>query len=195
MNLRARWWVLLALCAGCGNAAAVLAIQGTVFIDPPPATLLRGQSATLTYTLTNTGNEAIDVGAVATGFYADGPTSTIIIEPSAATLPCTMGILDLSPQPGQPTFYYVSTFFEPFPILPGESRQCEVSLTVSPDAGSAFTQRFYFSGAIGTQSVDIFQDVVFNLGEMPTVVPTLRWPANFILMLLIGLLGAMLVRR
>lgn len=190
MNTGMRGWVLLALSLGCSNAMALLAIEGTVVIEPAPATLLRGEIATLTYTITNTGDEPLDFATAGTGYYEQGPTSTVLPMPNAATPPCSAQFLDFSPLPGQPTFVINTNSFYPRPIPAGESRQCAMELMVSPEAGGPFVQWFGFTGIRGTQNVHMGQYVAFNLGQGAVAVPAGGWLYASILALLVFLLGA-----
>ncbi len=129
MKVSVRVWVLLALSVGCGNAMALLTIEGTVVIEPAPATLLRGQTATITYTVTNIGDEAWDAAAVGVEYFESGPTSTVLPVPTAATPPCVSQFVDFpSPIPGAPTYVVNTNTLYPRPILPGESRQCVMDL-------------------------------------------------------------------
>jgi len=187
-----RGWVLWALSLGCGNAMALLAIEGTVVIEPAPDTLLRGQTAIITYTVTNIGDEVWDAAVSGTGYYEQGPTSTVLPIPNAATPPCSAQFLDFSPLPGQPTYVGNTNSFYPRPISPGESRQCVMELMVSPEAGGPFVQWFGFTGTRGTQSVHLSQYVTFNLGQGAVAVPAGGWLHAWILALLVFLLG---VRR
>jgi hypothetical protein len=168
----ARWLALLGLCAGCDNAMATLAITGEVVIDPPAASLLRGQTATLTYTLINSGDETLEIAAAGTVYRTFGPTSTVFLVPTASTPPCTVQTLDLSPLPGQPGAVAITSSFRPRPIPPGESRQCVMGLVISTEASGPFVQQFGFSGLIGDRSVDIAQNIFFPLGEQPKPIPT-----------------------
>lgn len=194
MSIGARWWVLLALSVGCDNAMAVLAIEGTVVIEPSPTTLLRGQTATLTYMLTNTGDEPLDFAAAGVSYFETGPTSTVLPEPTAATPPCDPQFLDLSPLPGQPVFVINSNAFNPTPIAPGDSRLCVMNLVVSPEAAGPFVVQFSFVGLRGAAEVNTAQEVLFTLGTSAAV-PVLEWPSMALLVLLISLMGARLLRR
>ncbi len=186
---------LLALSVGCGNAVALLAIEGTVVIDPPPATLLRGQTATITYTVTNTGDEPLEVLVAGTEYYERGPLSTVLVSPTPATAPCLVGVFDASPRPGEPLYVVNTNSFLPRPVLPGESRQCVMDLMVSPEAAAPFVKHFGFLASRGATSITSSQVVTFNLGEEAIAIPTLRWLGVVFLTLLVGLAGARVARR
>lgn len=170
-------WVTLILLGGTGDAAATLGISSQVVIQPPAATLLRGDTATITYTVTNTGDEPLDLAAVGTVYFGGGPRSTVFPFATGATPPCTVQFLDFVPPPGsgQPTTVANTNTFRPNPIEPGESRQCVMGLLVSPDAGHPFVQLFSFVGVRGGESVRAPQHVTFNLGEQPTPIPVSSW--------------------
>ncbi len=195
MKVGMRVWALLALSMGCGSAMAVLSIEGTVLIEPPPATLLRGDVATLTYTMTNTGDEPLDFATSGTGYWQEGAGSTVYPLPNAGTLPCLAQFVDFSGPPGQSAFVVNTNLLFPWPIPPGESRLCVMELAVSMEAAGPFTQRFGFTGTRGTQRVNVGQDVVFNLGQGAVAVPVFGWPAQLLLVFLIPLLGAKSLRR
>ena len=174
MAIGTRWWVLWTLLASASDAMATLAITGEVLIDPPAATLLRGQTATLTYTLTNTGDEPFDAAFSGTVYIQEGPTSTVFPFPTAATPPCTFQLQDLSPAPGQPTTVGNTNSFHPRPIPPGESRQCVMGLQVSPQTAGPFVQRFGISGTRGSRTVSVARNIAFNLGQpQPSSVPAI----------------------
>lgn len=88
MRFGARWWVLLATLSFGTEAMATLAIAGEVLIESPAATLLRGQTATLTFSVTNIGDETFDRANWGTSFFREGPTSTVYTFSTAATPPC-----------------------------------------------------------------------------------------------------------
>ncbi len=196
MNIGARWWAMLVLSVGCGNALALLAVEGSVTIDPSPATLLRGQTATITYTVTNIGDEAWDAAAVGVEYFESGPTSTVLPVPTAQTPPCVSQFVDFpSPIAGAPTYVVNTNTLYPRPVLPGESRQCVMDLVVSPDAAGPFVQLFSLTGSLNGQIAYTSQVVAFNLGQGAVAVPLLGGPAHLLLVLLISLVGARLLRR
>lgn len=196
MKMGARWWALLALSVGCGSALALLAVEGSVTIDPSPAMLLRGQTATITYTVTNIGDEAWDAAAVGVEYFESGPTSSVLPVPTAATPPCVSQFVDFpSPIPGAPTYVVNTNTLYPRPILPGESRQCVMDLVVSPDAAGPFVQLFSLTGSLNGQIAYTSQEVAFNLGQGAVAVPALMWPSLVVLVLLVSWLGARLLWR
>lgn len=190
MSIGSRWWGLVMLLVGCGNAVALLAIQGTVVIEPPAATLLRGETATITYTVTNTGDEPLDSATSGTGYYEWGPMSTVLPAPNSQTPPCVTQFFDFSPRPGEPAFIVNTNSFLPRPIPPGESRQCVLDLVVSPEAKGPFIQRFGFTGSRGALSVNVGEDVMFNLGQETIAVPALQWPGMALMAMMTCLLAA-----
>lgn len=163
-------WVLCTLFLG-GEATATLAITGEVLIEPPAATLLRGQTATITYIITNTGDEPLDRAASGTLYFNEGPTSTVFPFPTAATPPCAFQLVDLSAPPGQPAIVGNTNTFLPAPIAPGESRRCAMGLQVSSQAGGPFVQQFLVSGSRGNQQVLVARDIAFPLGQTSFPVP------------------------
>jgi hypothetical protein len=195
MKHGASWWVVFALFVLCGNAMAVVAIEGTILIEPPPATLLRGQTATITYTVTNTGDEPLDYAVSGTEYWEEGPTSTVYPLPTAATPPCFVNFVDFSGPPGQSAYVVSTTFFRPELIPPGESRQCVMDLLVSPNAAGPFVQRFGFNGVRGTQIVRTSQEFAFNLGQGAIAVPFLGWPSGALLLVLLVFSAARSLRR
>lgn len=70
---------LLMLLAWCTNALATLAIRGDVVIDPHPSVLLRGQQATVTYMLTNIGDEPLELASAGFDYRTFGPLSTLLL--------------------------------------------------------------------------------------------------------------------
>lgn len=192
-----RWTRLplfVASCAACSKALATLAISGVVLIEPDPSILLRGQTATLTYTITNTGDESIDVATAGTDYYDWGPTSTLFPLGTAATPPCTMTYVDFIAPPGQPPAVVNTVFFQPRPVLPGETRQCVMEITVSEETDGPFVQQFGFTGARGVRNVSVSQNVFFSLGQT-TAVPALSpFSLGALILGLLGI-GAMLARR
>ncbi len=166
MRFGARWWVLLAMLGFGSEAAATLAIAGEVLIEPPAATLLRGQTATLTFTVTNLGDEPLDRAGWGTGFFREGPTSTVFTFSTAATPPCVYQEFqgDPGPPPNRPGITAASGSFHPRPIAPGESRICVIGVTVSTQAAGPFVQTFSFTGYRAEQSVGIARSLAFNLG-------------------------------
>ena len=194
MKLRGKFPLWVFLCATSSNATAVLAISGSVVIDPYPSTLMRGQSATITYTITNTGDEPLDSAAIGTGYYAWGPRSTIFPLATIATSPCLVRYDDLSPRPGEPAIVLNAVFFRPIPLLPGETRQCVMEISVSEETAGPFVQQFGFTGARGAQSTNVSQSVFFSLG-LTTAVPALSPLGLGTLMLGVLAITAMLSRR
>jgi hypothetical protein len=185
MNFAQGWLTCLLLFAGA-DVWAALAVTGEVTINPPPASLLRGQTAELRLTVTNTGDEPLDRASSGTLFRSFGPTSTVFLTPTSATPPCLTQFLDLSPPPGQPAIVINSNTFMPTPIAPGESRECTLLLQVSPDAEAPFVQRFSISGSRNDQRVSVERFVTFTLGEQPTPISaSSRWS--------LGLMGGLLL--
>jgi len=165
MRFGARWWVLLAMLGFGSEAAATLAIAGEVLIEPPAATLLRGQTATLTFTVTNIGDEPFDRAAWTTTYFREGPTSTVFTFSTAATPPCTFSGFEFDQPPNQPGINAAGGSFHPRPIAPGESRICVIGVRVSNQAAGPFVQTFGISGTRAEQSVGVTRSLAFNLGE------------------------------
>lgn len=179
------WFVLLALACG-GPAAAAVAITGDIRIDPPASTLRRGDIATITYTITNTGDEAIDFASAGTTYRQFGPMSTVFPFATTATPPCTFQLLDGSPPPGQPAIVVNTVGFRPAVTPPGESRQCVTGLQVSPDTAGPFEQSFIIAGTRNAQTVYIQRVVSFGLGVNASVVPALStWGMTLLAALLL----------
>jgi hypothetical protein len=162
------WWLLVALAAACGNAEAILSTSLEVIVEPPAASLLRGQSAIATITLTNTGDEPLDSAGAGFTYLAFGPGSTLFPFGTPSTPPCILQIQDLSPVPGQPGVFGVSGSLYPLPILPGESRQCRIGIDVSSEAGGPFVVMFSSGASREGQTVFSTREVFFPLGEQPT---------------------------
>lgn len=165
-----RWWWLLAFLWG-SKAMAALAITGEVLIEPSASTLRRGDFATITYTITNIGDETLDFAGMGTTFVQSGPSSTIFPSATAATAPCTFQLLDGSPPPGQSAIVVNSVGFRPNPIAPGASRQCVTGLQVSSTAAGPFAQSFTIGGTRGGQTVSVQRIIAFGLGANPGAVP------------------------
>lgn len=176
-------------------AMATLAASGSVVITPDPSTLLRGQSATLVFSITNMGDEEWDYAGVGTGYYDWGPTSTIFPMASLATPPCILSFLDFSPAPGEPAFWAVSAFFRPLPVLPGETRQCVMELRVSEEAAGPFIETFSFTGALGSRSISFGEEVFFGLGEDARPIPLLSAFGLGTLVLGALITGVVMIRR
>jgi len=162
---------LLVLLAWGTDALATLAITGDVVIEPHPSVLLRGQQATITYTLTNTGDEPLDAASSGFDYRTFGPLSTLFPFPLAATPPCGFSLVDFSTPPGVPGFVVNTNTFQPRPIEPGETRQCVTGLQVSAETAGPFVHRFGFSGVRDGRNVFTAQFVTFTLGEPPLLVP------------------------
>lgn len=189
MRHAAPGWALLAL-LWASDAMATLAITGEVMIEPAPATLRRGDTATLTYILTNTGDEPLDFATSGTTYIQFGPTSTVFPFPTAATPPCTFQLLDFSAPPGQPPIVVNTNSFHPRPIPPGESRRCVIGLLVSSEAAGPFVQQFGFSGTRAGRTVTAAQSITFNLGQpQPSSVPTTSTGALVFLAAILLLFG------
>jgi len=180
---------LAGLLAWGGEAVATLAITSEVIIDPHPSVLLRGQQATVTYILTNTGDEPLEIASSGFDYRTFGPLSTLFPFPTAATPPCGFQLLDFSTPPGVPGFVVNTNTFLPWPIEPGETRQCVTGLQVSAQTAGPFVQRFGFNGSRGNRSVSAPQFVTFTLGEQPMLIPASSgWSLVFMaaLLLLLG---------
>lgn len=190
MKLWARLLLLPILCAAYSNATATLAISGTVLIDPDPSILLRGQTATVTYTITNTGDEPLEFAYAQTDYVTLGPESSVFPHASAASPPCVVIDDSLSPlPPGKPSYYFNFTQFHPMPLLPGGTRQCVVEITVSGEADGPFIQWFGLHARLGTRyAATVSQSFLFTLGGRAAPVPTLSRLG--LSALLLGLLAA-----
>lgn len=181
--------MLLVLLAWGREAMATLAITSEVVIDPHPSVLLRGQQATITYTITNTGDEPLELASAGFDYRSFGPLSTLFPFPTAATPPCGFSLFDLSTPPGVPGFVVNTNTFQPRPVEPGETRHCVTGLQVSAATAGPFVKRFGVSGTRGNQTVSAPHFVTFTLGEQPMMIPTLSWLSLSlagVLMLLLG---------
>jgi len=157
------WLLLLALLVSGSKAMATLAITGEVVIEPHPSVLVRGQQATITYILTNTGDEPFEIAGSSFDYRTDGPLSTLFPFPTDATSPCGFQLLHFSGPPGVPGYVINSILFQPRPIEPGETRQCVTGLQVSAQTAGPFVKRFGFSGVRGDRTASASQHVTFTL--------------------------------
>ncbi len=194
MKRSRQWLVVVAFCLTCSNAMATLAIAGSVAIAPDAKFLLRGQTASLTYTITNIGDEPLEEASAGTFYFGWGPSSTIFPSGTAATAPCIMTFFDLSPVPGQAPAVINTVFFRPTPVLPGETRECVLEISVSQEAGGPFTQQFGITGSRGNQSTTVSQFIFFPLGQVAAV-PTASLFAWMALVLSVMFSGTLIARR
>jgi hypothetical protein len=168
--------ILVALCTFAGEAVATLAFSADVRIQGDAAIMRHAESAVLTYTLRNTGDEPLDLAFARTIYIDRGPESTLFISVTAATAPCLIlndSIFGPLPPPA-PNIEFSSAYFEPLPILPGETRQCSTLITVSPEAAGPFSARFDFHARGGMQWVSAEpRSIFFNLGPTATAVPAM----------------------
>lgn len=187
MRFGARWWILLVLMGSGSEAKATLAITGSVLIEPPAAPLLRGQTATATFTVTNIGDEPLDRAGWGTSFFREGPTSTVFLFSTTATPPCIYQEFQADPPPNQAGITASSIAFHPRPIAPGESRTCVIEVQVSPQAAGPFVQMFRLVGYRADRFVIMDQSVAFNLGQPQSLpVPTISaWGLLFLTLLLL----------
>ena len=162
-----------ALLALGAPAFAALSIGGTVVVEPHPSTLTRGQEASVTYTLTNTGDEPLEYAGASFDYRTDGPPSSIFPFPTEATPPCSIRYLHLGGAPGVPGFVVQTIDFNPVPIQPGESRQCVSGLRVSEQSARPFVKTFRIGGRAGDQWAYSTTSIAFTLGEPPLAIPTL----------------------
>ncbi len=169
MKTALRWLLLPLFGVACSNALATLSLSGNVTVEPDPRGLLRGQTATIVFTIANTGDEPFDEAVTGTTYFDWGPTSTIFPAGTAATPPCTFTLVDFSPPPGQPPLVGLTLFFRPVPLLPGETRQCVMEIAVSTEAAGPFTQSFGFNGSRGGRVAFFEQSVHFGLGQVNAV--------------------------
>lgn len=189
-------------------AFAALSISGTVVVEPHPSTLTRGQEATVTYTLTNTGDEPIELATVGFPYRSSGPLSTVLPFRTAATPPCLYRLRVLPgpfEAPGAvespakwspvPPFLEKSIEFAPLPIEPGGTRRCVAALRVSPETAGSFVQTFNFQASRGEQSVMQTRSVVFGLGESATAIPAVSTWSLALASLLLLLLGVIRMQR
>lgn len=186
-------WMRLALLllsvAFAGSAAATVAISATIVIEPDPGTLLRGQTATLTYTVTNVGDEPLQGAFASTGYINFGPQTTIFPVATPATAPCLNGDFAEPLPPPLPSSFLNTTTFRPVPILPGEIRVCVIEITLSADAAGPFVQPFLFSTQPATTNpAPLRRNVYFGLGEDQPV-PTLSMAGGGLLLCCLGILA------
>lgn len=189
-------------------AVAALSITSTVVVEPHPSTLMRGQEATVTYTLTNTGDEPIELATVGFPYRSSGPLSTVLPFRTAATPPCLYRLRALPgpfEAPGAvespakwspvPPFLEKSIEFAPLPIEPGGTRRCVAALRVSPETAGSFVQTFNFQASRGAQTVTQMRSVVFGLGESAVAVPAVSTWCLALASLLVLLLGVFRLQR
>ncbi|ODU43667.1 MAG: hypothetical protein ABS96_22135 [Lysobacteraceae bacterium SCN 69-123] len=197
-----------ALLALGGPAVAALSISGTVVVEPHPSTLVRGQEATVIYTLTNTGDEPIELATVGFPYRSSGPLSTVLPFRTAATPPCLYRLRALPgpfEAPGAlespakwspvPPFLEKTIEFAPLPIEPGGTRRCVAALRVSPETAGPFVQTFNFQASRGAQSVTQTRSVVFGLGVSAIAIPAASTWSLALASLLLLLLGVFRLRR
>jgi hypothetical protein len=197
-----------ALLAWSGSAISALSISGTVVVEPHPSTLMRGQEATVTYTLTNIGDEPIELATVGFPYRSSGPLSTVQPFQTAATPPCVYRLRVLPGPPelagaGKstakwspvPPFLEKSIEFSPLPIEPGGTRRCVAALRVSPDTAGPFVQTFNFQASRGAQSVMQTRSVVFSLGESAIAISAVSTWSLAIASLLVLLVGVFRLQR
>lgn len=204
---RVRALAISALLAWSTPAFAALSVSGTVVVEPHPSTLTRGQQATVTYTLTNTGDEPIELATVGFPYRSSGPLSTVLPFQTAATPPCVYRLRVL-PGPFEvagtvdspakwspvPPFLEKSIEFAPLPIEPGGMRRCVAALRVSPETAGPFVQTFNFQASRGAQSVTQTRSVVFGLGVSAIAIPAVStWSVALASLLL--MLGVFRLRR
>lgn len=194
MKLSLQILLVLALNLSGSGAMAALALTGSVVITPDPAVLLRGQTATVTYTITNTGDEPFQPFS-GTNYYDWGPTSTVYLLPNASTPPCSIQYTDLSPLPGNPPFVFATVLLLPQPLLPGDTRQCVSDLVVSTEAAGPFVQRFGLAGATATQSINLGQEFAFPWGDPGRSIPSMQPAGRIALILGALLLGVAMARQ
>lgn len=189
-------------------AVAALSITSTVVVEPHPSTLMRGQEATVTYTLTNTGDEPIELATVGFPYRSSGPLSTVLPFRTAATPPCLYRLRALPgpfEAPGAvespakwspvPPFLEKSIEFAPLPIEPGGTRRCVAALRVSPETAGSFVQTFNFQASRGAQTVTQMRSVVFGLGESAVAVPVVSPWSLALASLFVLLLGVFRLQR
>lgn len=205
---RIQAWAVSALLVWGAPAVAALSISGTVVVEPHPSTLLRGQQATVTYTLTNSGDEPIELATVGFPYRSSGPLSTVLPFRTAATPPCAYRLRVLPGSfevPGAvesqakwspvPPFLEKSIEFAPLPIEPGGTRRCVAALRVSPETAGPFVQTFNFQASRGAQSVTQTRSVVFGLGVSAIAIPAASTWSLALASLLVLLLGVFRLRR
>lgn len=168
--------LVVALCTACGPAQATIAVSARMEIQANASQMRRGDSTTLVYTFTNTGDEPLDSVHALTNYLSHGPDSTIFVEETAATEPCLntkASILGPLPPPF-PNHLPNQTYAMPVPILPGETRHCIVQLRVSLEASGPFVQRFDFYAKRGFEHTSAQPTFVhFDLGEPIVGIPLL----------------------
>ncbi len=205
---RIQAWAVSALLVWGAPAVAALSISGTVVVEPHPSTLLRGQEATVTYMITNTGDEPIELATVGFPYRSSGPLSTVLPFQTVATPPCLYRLRVL-PGPFEvagtvespakwspvPPFLEKSIEFAPLPIEPGGMRRCVAALRVSPDTAGPFVQTFNFQASRGAQSVTQTRSLVFGLGESAVAIPVVSTWSLALASLLVLLLGVFRLRR
>jgi hypothetical protein len=190
--------ILVVLCTFAGEAVAKLAFTADVQIQGDAAIMRRAESAVLTYTLSNTGDEPIDLAFARTIYIDRGAESTLFISVTPATAPCLIvndSIFGPLPPPA-PNIEFSSAYFEPLPIFPSETRQCSALITVSSEADGPFIVRFDFHARGGMQWLSAEpQSIFFNLGTAATPVPTMSSPLLAVLSIMMLSITAFYFRR
>jgi hypothetical protein len=190
--------ILVVLCTLTGESAATLAFSANVQISGDAAIMRRAETALLTYTLSNSGDEPLDLAFARTVYIDRSAQSTLFISVTPATEPCLIvndSIFGPLPPPA-PNIEFSSAYFEPLPILPGETRQCSALITVSAEAAGPFIARFDFHAQGGMQWISAPpQSIFFNLGPAATPVPTISSVLLAVLSMMMLSTAALYFRR
>lgn len=206
--IRIQALAVLALLAWAAPANAALSISGSVVVEAHSSSLLRGQQATITYTLTNTGDEPIDLATVGFSYRSSGPLSTALPFQTSATPPCVYRLRVLPGPPEAagaakraakwspvPPFLEKTIEFAPAPIEPGGTRRCVAGLRVSTQAAGPFVQTFNFQASRGAQSVTQTRSVVFRLGESAIAIPAVSTWSLALASVLVLMMGVFRLQR
>jgi hypothetical protein len=166
VTLWPRFVLLTAVSMMCPTASATMAISATIVISPEPGVLRRGDTAMLTYTITNIGDEIFTEAVAQTDYITSGPASTLFPTASAQSPPCLVGDFGEPFPPPLPSYFINFAYFRPLPILPGASRSCVIDIQISQDAAGPFDKLFGFSGHQGALATPfVTRSVHFGLGE------------------------------
>lgn len=155
--------------------------------------VMRGEESLWRFTMTNTGDTPVALAYFGTHFWEYGGDPTLMLLPSVATSPCVIAYDDLFGEQG--VLVTATSFMHPFPIAPGESRSCDVSLYMQPYAPSQFTQWFTFGAIDAVNEVTTKSFSHYFVLERPTAIPAWSRFASLITAVLVLGAGGMALLR